>query len=66
MASIYKAAEFVTSDPAIPALQPGDRLTRAEFERRYFAMPNLKNAELVEGVVILPSPVSKTHAGLHL
>ena len=28
----------------IPPLEPGDRLTRAEFERRYVAMPWLKKA----------------------
>jgi Uma2 family endonuclease len=38
-------------------LEPGDRLTRDEFERRYDAMPNLKKAELIEGVVYMPSPV---------
>ena len=38
-------------------LEPGDRLTRAEFERRYDAMPHLKKAELIEGVVYMPSPV---------
>lgn len=38
-------------------LEPGDRLTRPEFERRYEAMPNLKKAELIEGVVYVPSPV---------
>jgi hypothetical protein len=43
--------------PAIPPLENGDRLTRDEFERRYDAMPNLKKAELIEGVVHLPSPV---------
>ena len=42
---------------AIPPLENGDRLTRAEFERRYEAMPNLKKAELIEGVVHMPSPV---------
>ena len=40
----------------VPALQNGDRLTRDEFERRYEAMPHLKKAELIEGVVYLPSP----------
>ena len=35
----------------IPPLENGDKLTRAEFERRYHAMPNLKKAELIEGVV---------------
>jgi Uma2 family endonuclease len=38
-------------------LEPGDRLTRAEFERRYDSMPRLKKAELIEGVVYMPSPV---------
>ena len=38
-------------------LEPGDRLTREEFERRYDAMPRLKKAELIEGVVYMPSPV---------
>jgi Uma2 family endonuclease len=40
-----------------PALEPGDRLTRDEFERRYDTMPDLKKAELIEGVVYMPSPV---------
>jgi Putative restriction endonuclease len=43
--------------PVVPALEPGDHLTRDEFERRYEAMPHVKKAELVEGVVYLPSPV---------
>jgi hypothetical protein len=40
----------------IPPLENGDRLTRAEFERRYEAMPHIKKAELIEGVVHMPSP----------
>ena len=46
-----------SSPASIPPLEPGDRLSRAEFERRYDAMPNLKKAELIEGVVYMPSPV---------
>ena len=50
-------------------LEPGDRLTRPEFERRYEAMPHLKKAELIEGVVYVPSPVrheghGRQHAAL--
>ena len=41
----------------IPPLENGDRLSREEFERRYDAMPNVKKAELIEGVVYMPSPV---------
>jgi Uma2 family endonuclease len=47
----------------LPPLENGDRLTRAEFERRYEAMPGLKKAELVEGVVYVPSPVRYTQHG---
>jgi Uma2 family endonuclease len=41
--------------PPLP-LESGDRLTRAEFERRYEAMPGVK-AELIKGVVYMASPV---------
>ena len=47
----------------IPALQAGDRLTRVEFERRYEAMPHIKKAELIEGVVYMPSPVRMRRHG---
>jgi Uma2 family endonuclease len=45
------------SNGAIPPLENGDRLSRAEVERRYDAMPGLKKAELIEGEVHIPSPV---------
>ncbi len=52
--------------PEIPPLQNGDRLTRAEFERRYQAMPELKKAELIEGVVYVSPPVKfRQHGGPH-
>jgi Uma2 family endonuclease len=44
-------------------LESGDRLTRDEFERRYAAMPHLKKAELIEGVVYVPSPVRHRQHG---
>ncbi len=48
----------------VPPLENGDRLTRAEFERRYQAMPNGTKAELIEGVVyLMPSPVSLRRHG---
>jgi hypothetical protein len=43
--------------PPVPPLRHGDRLTREEFERRYAAMPHLNKAELINGVVYMPSPV---------
>jgi Uma2 family endonuclease len=47
----------LTPDNRIPPLEAGDRLSRAEFEKRFSAMPELKRAELIEGVVYMPSPV---------
>lgn len=41
------------TDP-IPPLRDGDRLSLAEFERRFDAMPRLKKAELLDGVVHIP------------
>lgn len=49
----------------LPPLETGDRLTRPEFHRRYKAMPQLKKAELIEGVVYMPSPVSANHSTAH-
>lgn len=50
----------------IPPLQSGDHLTAEEFERRFDATPELKKAELIEGVVYMPPPVSdEYHAGPH-
>ncbi len=50
----------------IPHLESGDRLNRLEFERRYHAMPNLKKAELIEGVVYVASPLRfEPHAEPH-
>lgn len=49
--------------PQPPPLQPGDRLSRAEFERRFDATPGLKKAELIEGIVYMPPPVAETFHG---
>jgi Uma2 family endonuclease len=50
----------MTTSPRVPVLQSGDRLTRDEFERRYDAMPHVKKAELIEGVVYMSSAVRYT------
>ncbi|MCD8488411.1 MAG: Uma2 family endonuclease [Desertifilum sp.] len=50
----------------LPPLENGDRLTRAEFEKRYHAMTHTKKAELIEGVVYMPSPLRfEPHAEPH-
>lgn len=51
---------------SIPPLESGDRLSRHEFERRYTAIPDIKKAELIEGVVYVASPLRFTnHAEPH-
>lgn len=47
----------------VPPLNNGDRLTRAEFERIYAAHPEIKKAELIEGVVYMPSPARHREHG---
>jgi hypothetical protein len=55
------------TDVRVLPLEHGDRLTVEEFERRYEAMPEVKKAELIEGVVYTPSPVTMDyHAENHL
>jgi Uma2 family endonuclease len=49
----------------VKCLETGDNLTRAEFHRRYEAMPQIKKAELVEGVVFVGSRVPVRHATSH-
>src|ERR1044071_6776297 len=49
-----------------PPLVAGERLSREEFLRRWEALPELKRAELLEGVVYLPSPLSVSHASRDL
>jgi Uma2 family endonuclease len=62
MTNITSPADPLVADVPlrIPPLENGDCLTRAEFERRYEAMPHIKKAELIEGEVHMPSPVRLT------
>ncbi|MBE9227519.1 Uma2 family endonuclease [Phormidium sp. LEGE 05292] len=50
----------------IPFLVNGDKLNRYEFERRYNATPNLKKAELIEGIVYMAAALRfKSHSQPH-
>lgn len=51
------------ADLSIPPLEAGDCLTLAEFERRYHLHPEVKKAELIEGIVYMPSPVRYAQHG---
>jgi len=56
--SALKAQLLVES----PLLSPGDRMGLEEFLERWYRMPGLKFAELIDGVVYMPSPLSRPHA----
>lgn len=60
----------MATDLAVPALEvpplcAGDRLTRAEFERRWDAMPEVEHAELLNGVVHMAAALSIDHGAPH-
>ena len=50
-----------TDRKTVPPLVAGERLDRATFHERYEAMPAGARAELIGGVVYMPSPVSADH-----
>jgi Uma2 family endonuclease len=50
---------------SLPLLEAGDHLNQATFHERYKAMPPGFRAELIGGVVIVPSPLSREHGVFH-
>ncbi|MDQ6705455.1 MAG: Uma2 family endonuclease [Acidobacteriota bacterium] len=52
-------------DRLVQPLRAGELLSQEEFVRRWEALPSLKRAELIQGRVYLPSPVSNPHKWLH-
>lgn len=48
---------------SVPPLRTGDRLSREEFYRRWDAMPGLKHAERLGGVVSMAASVRRKHHG---
>ena len=59
------ATNFTMLEVEVPPLRDGDRLTRAEFERRWDAMPEVRKAELIDGVVYMPAALSVDHGTPH-
>src|SRR4051794_3389103 len=48
-------------EPAVPPLEAGDKLDQPIFHQRYEAMPEGTRAELIRGVVHMPSPAKGPH-----
>ena len=57
IATAPKPERRVSANGRPESLENGDCLTAPEFLRRYEAMPEVKKAELIEGIVYLGSPV---------
>ena len=51
---------------ALPPLRNGDNLTREEFERRWDLHPEIKHAELIDGLVYLEVTVGWDHGSRHI
>ena len=51
------------TERAVERLRAGQRLDVQEFLRRWEAMPELKFAELIDGVVYMPSPQTRLPRG---
>src|SRR2546421_144381 len=51
--------------PAEPTLEQGDHLDQKTFHELYEQTPENVKAELIEGVVYIPSPVRLQHAEVH-
>ena len=60
-----KPATGESSPQGRPPLESGDRLSRAEFQRRYSLYPEIKRAELVDGVVIVGGTDYAQHSEFH-
>jgi Uma2 family endonuclease len=55
---------MATVELQVPPLSAGDRLTREEFLRIWEAHPEIKRAELIGGIVYMPSPLSADHGDM--
>ena len=68
MAKPPRVASSAVTAPAVrrfPPLEAGDHLAQATFHERYKAAPSAFRAELIGGIVIVPSPLSPGHGEYH-
>jgi len=50
----------------LPPLENGERLDQKTFHARYEAMPEGTRAELIGGIVYMPSPLKPPHGRMHI
>jgi hypothetical protein len=68
MRSANRSTTLGTTQPpraGVPPLFNGDRLTQAEFHRRYEAYPEDVKFELIGGIVYMGSPLRRLHGTYH-
>src|SRR5438874_826013 len=53
------------TEERLPPLESGDHLDQRTFHARYEAMPPDTRAELIGGMVYLPSPLKPRHGRMH-
>jgi Uma2 family endonuclease len=61
---VQPSAERTTQE-TLPPLEPGDHLDQKTFHERYEAMPPDFRAELIGGIVFMPSPLKRPHSRTH-
>ena len=59
------SSEGHAAEEVIPPLEAGDRIDQPTFHQRYEAMPHGTRAELIGGVVHMPSPLKRPHGRMH-
>lgn len=64
MATVLEPRRAKTAD-SLPMLRSGDHLDQRTFHERYLAMPREFRAELIGGVVFVPSPSTSWHGNYH-
>jgi Uma2 family endonuclease len=60
-----KPPELPEPDDLLTALEAGDHLDQKTFHERYEAMPEDFKAELIGGIVFMPSPLKRPHGRTH-
>ena len=63
--TVTQIADRPTSSATLPPLCNGDHLSLSEFERRWDLHPEIKKAELIDGVVFLEMTVHRFHGLAH-
>lgn len=60
--TVLSSSVNISSAPTVPELESGDHLDQRAFHDRYEQMPPGFRAELIGGVVYVPSPAKRQHA----